>query len=318
MRSESFAIKLKATTALCAALVFFGFFPATPAQADAQATSTQDSRVSSPSPVLEGSAARAQVLEATASASAAASSSRFDCLVEPRERIEISSQEAGVVAQTFVDRGDAVSVGQLLAKLTDTVERAEFEVAKSRAEAVGELSAKRAQAEYEARRLRRHRQAIAQNAISAQQADEIRSTHEVAVMTLKSAEEEADRRRRELERAAAKLAQREIRSTIDGVVLEKNRSPGEAVDQEALFTLVALDPLNVEAFLPIALWSRLAKGDQAMVFLVGESRPLAATVEVIDPVADAASGTFKLRLVLPNPESSILAGAKCSVAFSSL
>ena len=38
-----------------------------------------------------------------------------------------------------------------------------------------------------------------------------------------------------------------------------------------------------------------------------------ATVDAIDPVIDAASDTFRVRLVLPNPGNAIPAGIRCSV-----
>jgi multidrug efflux pump subunit AcrA (membrane-fusion protein) len=38
-------------------------------------------------------------------------------------------------------------------------------------------------------------------------------------------------------------------------------------------------------------------------------------VIVVDPVVDAASGTFGVRLELPNPEHAIPAGLKCRVRF---
>ena len=40
-----------------------------------------------------------------------------------------------------------------------------------------------------------------------------------------------------------------------------------------------------------------------------------ATVDVVDPVIDAASDTFRVRLLLPNPRNAIPAGVRCSVHF---
>jgi len=38
-----------------------------------------------------------------------------------------------------------------------------------------------------------------------------------------------------------------------------------------------------------------------------------ATVALVDPMGDAASGTFGVRLTLPNPDQMIPAGLKCRV-----
>jgi hypothetical protein len=44
---------------------------------------------------------------------------------------------------------------------------------------------------------------------------------------------------------------------------------------------------------------------------VGGAYP--AKVEVVDPVIDAASNTFGVRLMLPNPQHTIPAGIRCDV-----
>ena len=41
----------------------------------------------------------------------------------------------------------------------------------------------------------------------------------------------------------------------------------------------------------------------------------AAQVVIVDPVVDAASGMFGVRLELPNPEKALRAGLSCRVRF---
>jgi hypothetical protein len=43
-----------------------------------------------------------------------------------------------------------------------------------------------------------------------------------------------------------------------------------------------------------------------------------ATVTVVDRVIDAASGTFVVRLELPNPDYTQPAGTRCRASFSSI
>jgi multidrug efflux pump subunit AcrA (membrane-fusion protein) len=42
---------------------------------------------------------------------------------------------------------------------------------------------------------------------------------------------------------------------------------------------------------------------------------VAARVVVVDPVIDAASNTFGVRLLLPNPDTRIPAGIRCGVTW---
>jgi len=81
-------------------------------------------------------------------------------------------------------------------------------------------------------------------------------------------------------------------------------------------TIAQIDPLNVEVFVPVALYATIKVGTEATV--IGEA-PVGgryiAKVEVIDPLMDARSGTFGIRLLLPNPDNKIPAGLRCKVEF---
>ena len=77
-----------------------------------------------------------------------------------------------------------------------------------------------------------------------------------------------------------------------------------------------VDPLRVEVFLPAALHGEVRVGMAAAVTpeLPG-AQPVAAVVGVVDPVMDAASGTFGVRLALPHPDKGLPAGVRCRVRF---
>jgi multidrug efflux pump subunit AcrA (membrane-fusion protein) len=42
-----------------------------------------------------------------------------------------------------------------------------------------------------------------------------------------------------------------------------------------------------------------------------------STVTIVDPIIDAASGTFRVTLMLPNPEHKLTSGLRCQVTFLS-
>jgi multidrug efflux pump subunit AcrA (membrane-fusion protein) len=85
-----------------------------------------------------------------------------------------------------------------------------------------------------------------------------------------------------------------------------------------VFTLAQLDPLRVEVYLPVALHGRIRPGMAGEVMPeLPEATPVAARVAVVDPVMDAASGTFGVRLALPNADRALPAGIRCQVRFAS-
>ena len=64
--------------------------------------------------------------------------------------------------------------------------------------------------------------------------------------------------------------------------------------------------------MPVAMYGTIDKDLPAQVVAETEpDSPRVAKVTVIDPMGDAASGTFRVRLELPNPGHRLLGGIKC-------
>ncbi len=107
-----------------------------------------------------------------------------------------------------------------------------------------------------------------------------------------------------------------IRSPVDGVVVERFLSSGEYVEDQPILKLAQIHPLNVEVILPVKHYHLIKTGMRATV---KPEAPIGgqytAEVKVIDKVIDAASGTFGVRLELPNPNHHVPAGLKCKVVF---
>lgn len=120
----------------------------------------------------------------------------------------------------------------------------------------------------------------------------------------------------ELQRTSAEVALRTIKSPVNGVVVERYMHPGEFPKQEKILKLAQIDPLRVEVYVPVAMLGKIAMGRTAYVKpeppVTGE---YVAKVTVVDRVVDAASGTFGVRLELPNHDLKLPAGLKCTVRF---
>ena len=179
--------------------------------------------------------------------------------------------------------------GQVVAKLRAGVEKADVELAE-------------AQVAFSKRKLDRNEELFAESHISANERDEIATD-------LKKGEAL-------LEEARAKLEMRNIRSTVDGVVVKRELAAGDYVGEKPIVTIAQIDPLNVEVVVPVKRYGAIKRGEFA------EVRPEAPVggsytgkVVIVDRVVDAASGTFGIRVELPNPNLIIPAGLKCRVRF---
>lgn len=242
---------------------------------------------------------------------------RFDCVMAPRSTIELGSADEGILQDLYVERGDAVRKGQRLATLNDTEQRLQAERSKIRAEADVDVRAKRAEAEYRLREEERIADLYRDKLVPEREFEEAQIERRLAELALQAAETEFEVARVEYRQAEEKLARRSIRSPVNGVVVNITMGLGEYVHKQAtVMTIAEIDPLNVEVFVPVERYGSIVVGTEAEVM---PEEPVggvySASVAVADKVFDAASRTFGVRLVLPNPGFELPAGARCEVRF---
>jgi multidrug efflux pump subunit AcrA (membrane-fusion protein) len=80
-----------------------------------------------------------------------------------------------------------------------------------------------------------------------------------------------------------------------------------------ILKLAQIDLLRVKVIVPLAYYRRVKLGQRAEVI---PEKPLEghypATISVVDKVIDAASGTFQVRMDLPNPKGALPGGVRCT------
>jgi len=239
-----------------------------------------------------------------------------DCLIEPMVIAELGSSVRGIVSRIRVERGQRVKRGQTLVELDASVERAGLEEAEARADTQGETQAREAELNFARQDFIRFEDMHAQRLAPAQQRDEALANRQVAGAALVQALENRRLSQLELLRIRREVERRAISSPIDGVVADVPVTLGELVIDDPVVRVVQLDPLRVEAVLPGRLFGTFSPEDEALVRAeYDDGLVRRATIELVDPVLDAGSGTFRVRLLLPNPEHAIVAGQQCRVRF---
>lgn len=237
-----------------------------------------------------------------------------DCLIEPSQVVKVNSAVEGVIAGIFVDRGDSVRRGQVVAQLRADVDRAGLAAARARAGNVYSERAAASRATY-LDSLRRSSEQARQY-VSRVSVEEAQANARAAADERNAAGQ--DRRVAQLEstRYARVLAEKTVVSPISGIVTERAMSPGEyrGPDASHILTIAQVDPLFVEVFAPIAQLRLVAIGQTVRIL---PEQPVGgayeARIKVIDRVFDAASGTFGMRLELPNPGNRLPAGLRCRI-----
>lgn len=241
----------------------------------------------------------------------------YDCVINPAVVVKVGSPIAGLIDKVFVQRGDTVKKGDKIARLRSKVEETTVALMDEKATNTAEMEAQQARLNLSKSKLERSEKLVQREITSVESLEQARSEHEVISRELAIAEMRHRVSQLELERAKELLAQRTIRSPINGVVLERAVNGGEFLHQEGYVVTVAqIDPLYVEAFIPVESYGQLKVG------MTGKIRPhkpvegvFDGTITVVDRVFDVASGTFGIRLRLDNPEGNIPAGHRCTLTF---
>lgn len=241
----------------------------------------------------------------------------FDCIMEARVIVKLGTATTGLISKITVDRGDIVKEGQIVAELDSGVQEAIVALARLKATNEFQIQSHQSRKEFLSKKLNRIQTLQKNDFASVAALDEVTSDLKISQNAEKEAKLSLELARLELEREAQILAQRKIRSPLTGVVTERVLFSGEYRNEtNHIMTIAQIDPLNVEVVLPVSYFGQLKLGGRAKV---RPEEPIAgshaAKITVIDQVVDAGSGTFGVRLALPNPYFALPAGVRCSVQF---
>src|SRR6185295_2773001 len=129
-----------------------------------------------------------------------------DCLIEARQKVDIRSPVEAVVETVQVQRGDTIKKGQIVATLESGPERAQLDLAKSRATMQGELKAAEARVELTQKKQARAEELYKQNFVSVNARDEAEADFRLATEQLRQARENQKLAELEVQRSAEVLA----------------------------------------------------------------------------------------------------------------
>nr|WP_320190177.1 efflux RND transporter periplasmic adaptor subunit [uncultured Desulfobacter sp.] len=240
-----------------------------------------------------------------------------DGVIEPHQIVEIGSEVAGILDEVYVDRGDMISVGQKVAALRSGVERATLKFTRAKSRQDAHIKAKRKTAEFAERNYNRIRKLYEAKAQPFQKLDEMETQKTLAALELAEAMEQRRLAQLEYEQALEVVKRKIICSPMAGVVMERYLFKGEYVEDKPVIKIAQMNPLNVEVVMVV---SQIGFVKTGMKGIVKPESPIGGEYEgvvtIVDKVVDAASGTFGVRLEIPNPDYTLPPGLKCKVVFN--
>lgn len=211
---------------------------------------------------------------------------------EARLRAEV----AGAVLQTFVDAGQPVSAGTVLARIDDAAVR---DAAISARSAVTQATVAAQQAEKE---LQRARSLAAAGAIAERDVEGAERANLAAQAGL------ADAKAR-LASAEKNLRNTQVRAPFGGIVAEKTVSPGDIVSPgSAMFTVIDPRSLRVDASVPAVALGDVRIGAPVTFKVNGADRELTGRITRIAPMVNAQTKQVAIQASVPNNAGVLVAG----------
>jgi len=191
--------------------------------------------------------------------------------------VQISAEESGVIREILKEKGSRVVAGEALAKIDDTILRAQVDQA-------------RAQAELASQTWQRRQRLWEESQVGS----------EIAYLEAKFAAEQTAANLRVLEE---RLARTTVRAPFDGVLESRTIEVGSMVSPGMVVArVVDLDPVKILAGVPERYAADVKVGARAVVtFDVFPGELFTAAIRYVGATVDAQNRTFPIEVVLPNP-----------------
>lgn len=223
--------------------------------------------------------------------------------VQARQQTALAFRVGGQITERYVDVGDRVQVGQVLAKLDVKDAQLQLNAARAQLESA-QAAAKIAEEEY-----KRYKQLLPINAVSRSQFDAVENQYKSAMSNLKQAQSN-------YAVSSNQTAYNQLVANKNGVITQRNIEVGQVIAAgQAAYQLAIDGDREVVIGIPEQAVSSIRVGQKAWVTLWSKPEDrFEAYVREISPAADQ-SRTFTVRVALREGRSAIQLGQSARVFF---
>ena len=227
--------------------------------------------------------------------------------LQPRNWTTVKAKVAGELKSLLVREGEAVSPGQVLARIDAQDAQARLD------EKIADLEAGRAQLALAQKNRANNLALLQQKFISQNAFDSVQSSYQVSDAKLKALEAQVTL-------AKKALADTVISAPQAGIVSQRYAQPGEKLPVDGkILTLVDLSEMEVEAAVPASDIPSIRVGQEASFRVEGfGEREFSGRIDRINPATQAGSRSILVYALLPNRDHALKGGmfAKGSVTLS--
>jgi RND family efflux transporter MFP subunit len=231
-----------------------------------------------------------------------ASDAGITAITIPSADVTLSFVQPGRIADVRVREGESVKAGQWLVEQDDAVDRARLAQLEAESEDTTQIQAAEASLKQKKVDLKKIETAAARNAATELEVEYAKLNVTIAGLSLQVAIFEHEQAKRKFEEMKLQIDNMSLKSPISGTVEKIDVETGESVNAlESVIRVVQIDPLWIDVPVPVPQASSLRYGATTRVEFPEPRKTTAdGMVIYIGAVADAASGTLRVRLQVPN------------------
>lgn len=230
--------------------------------------------------------------------------------IKPWREVHIAPDIPGKVAEIYVEEGDRVEQGQILARLDTRTAQLQLEQAEAGL-AVAQANFRSASKDWE-----RTQELHQKDTVSPQQVEKAQLAYEAAKAQLQQAESGLKLARHQLEVSVMK-------APFSGIVTGRNMNEGEYINPaisgmgpagSSVVTLMDLSRVKIEVHASESDIGKIRVGQEAHVAVDAHpGKTFYGEVSNVYPAADPMSRTFKVEIAVPNEDRTLKAGTYARV-----
>ena len=237
-------------------------------------------------------------------------------VTNPSSDITLSFVQPGRIANIYFREGDSIKTGQILVQQDDAVEQVQLAQLEAASKDTTQIQASQASLDQKKVDLTKLERAAERNAVTPLEVEHAKLDVKMAELSLQLSKFEHEQAQRKYSEAKIGIERMALKSPIDGTIEEIHLEAGESVNALAdVARVVQIDPLWVDVPVPLAEATTLSYGRAAKVtFPNTNMMSVEGKIIYVAAVADAASGTLKVTIEVPN-KSKRPAGEHVQVTF---
>ena len=217
--------------------------------------------------------------------------------VKAQDLVSVSPQVSNRLTNIYVDLGDEVEQGELMAKIYDKTFRDQLNQAEAQL-AQSLIALRRDSAQFE-----RQRQLLDRELVS-------ESDYEIALATYRNSMAQVESARASLTQAQENFNFTEVRAPVSGVVVSRSLEEGDlAPSGQTLFELASDSGFETRIFLPVQDWQSVRIGQSVQLRVSNEASVSASgVVSRKSPQLDPTTGLGEVVITLTQVGNSIYSG----------